>query len=95
MKIAIEIKALSTRHSFVGDEPKYFLELDLLGHMLKVQISDTTVESIDQYITSKQVIAAPQGDYVDERVEYPSSYDEGVDYEYELGAVSLNDMEDL
>ena len=92
MKVAIDIKALSTRHSFVGDEPKYYLEIKLLGHVLRVQITDTIVESIDRYITSKQP-KKPQQEYVDERVEYPSSYDEGVDYE--LGAVSLSDMEDL
>ncbi len=92
MKVAIDIKALSTRHSFVGDAPKYFLEVNLLGHTLKVPITDAIVASIDHYISSKQP-KKPQQEYVDERVEYPSSYDEGVDYE--LGAVSLSDMEDL
>jgi hypothetical protein len=94
MKLPMDIVALSTRHSFTGDDPKYTLEATLLGHPIKVHVSPEVVSEIDVYISSVETRAQqPRSNYVEERREYPNTYDPGV--EYELGAVSLNDMEDL
>ena len=96
MKVTIDITALSTRHSFTGEELSYCLEMELLGHALRVPISPEIVSDIDSYVErsiKKVRTTAPKETHYEERREYPSSYDMGV--EYELGEVSLRDMEDL
>ena len=94
MKIQIDIKALSTRHSFTGEDLKYFLEVELLGHILRIPVTGELVQNIDDYIdkSMNRAVEETQG-YREERREYPETYDTGVDYD--LGSVSLNDMEDL
>ena len=94
MKIAVNIKALSTRHSFTGEEITYFLEVELLGHTLRIPVSTDVVEDIDVYVqkaTSGNLMATDT--HYEERREYPDTYEAGIDYD--LGAVSLRDMEDL
>jgi hypothetical protein len=95
MQLGIDIKALSTRHSFVGEAPKYFLEVTLLGHLVRIPVEDAVVEALDDYI-SRATPARPIEDsptHYEERKEYPATYETGVDYD--LGTVSLSDMEEL
>ena len=95
MKIGINIKALSTRHSFVGEPPKYFLEASLLGHLVRIPVDDVVVEALDEYINNS-VPSRPEHEtktHYEERKEYPESYETGVDYD--LGTVSVRDMEEL
>jgi len=93
MKLPLDINALSTRHSFTGEEPTYILEATILGNALRIPISPLLVSVIDEYIATKVRDVQTQDEYKDERREYPPSYDQGVDYE--LGSVSINDMEEL
>jgi len=94
MKVTINITALSTRHSFTGEDLSYFLEVELLGHSLKVPVSPQLVKDIDSYVDrSTHRPQRPSETHYEERREYPQTYDMGVDYE--LGEVSLKDMEDL
>ena len=95
MKMPVKIDALSTRHSFIGENPEYFLEVRLLGHRLEVPVTDDLVKSLDAYIaeaTRRRSSSVSETRY-EERREFPSTYDSGVDYD--IGEVSTSDMEDL
>ena len=93
MKVPLNIKALSSKYSFVGDPPKYFLEVELLGHRLEIPVSPDVVKSVDAFVADaeKRKKALTKAPY-EERREYPQSYDTGV--EYDIGAVSFHDAED-
>ena len=96
MKAPVDIQALNTRHSFSGEGTEFILELKLLGYILHVPVEEDVIAAIDEYIAqasrTNQAMRPSETSYV-ERKEYPTGYDEGVDYE--LGTISLADMEEL
>lgn len=95
MKLPIKIDALSTRHSFIGESPEYFLEVRLLGHKIEIPVSDGVVKSLDDFVAEATRRRSPQVDETryEERREFPATYDSGVDYD--IGEVSVRDMEEL
>ena len=89
MKITIDVDALTTRHSFSGDDIQHILEIRIFGHRINVPVTDKVIQAIDLYITD-EVHSQPSPR--ETRREYPPSYDEGV--EYDFGEVSYSDMEE-